>query len=249
MPFVIVVAPHADDFIGVYGPCMETAPPTTLAEARELPDSPKLRRAVEIFKEYDEAAKAWVEGGGVIQTYPLPGALSLEFPPAPEKISLLIGDCLQDLRAALDHEVYRLAAALKGRTWSGLRDCQFPITDAEQSFNQQRKHRIGVLPKPVQAVIRAVQPWFAPRDPAAGPLRTLHDLARVDRHRLLHLAAAQPTNIAVGPLLTGATGVPGQMTLRMRFIEPDFLGMDTHFAITNGIGAVAWTIERIREAA
>jgi hypothetical protein len=47
------------DFIQVYRPCMETAPPTTPAKAHGLPDSPKLRRAVEIFKEYDEAAKAW----------------------------------------------------------------------------------------------------------------------------------------------------------------------------------------------
>jgi hypothetical protein len=35
----------------------------------------------------------------------------------------------------------------------------------------------------------------------------------------------------------------------MPFVNPDFLGLDTHLAITGSIAAVAWTIERIREAA
>jgi hypothetical protein len=231
---------------------MHAPPPNAPTDAQppELPPSPKLRRAVELFREYDQAAKEWVERGeGVVQTYPVPGALSLEFPPAPEHISLLIGDCLQDLRAALDHEVFQLASAIKGRLWSGLRECQFPIYDSEKNFEQWRTRRIGALSAPVQELIRTLQVWVLPADPAAKPLQTLNNLARVDRHRLLHLAAAQPTSIAVGPVMRGAMGVPGQMSLRMRFVDPDFLGVDTHLAITGGIAAVAWTIERIREAA
>ncbi len=213
----------------------------------EMPDSAKLKRATDLFHQYEQAAEKWVYGGGVRQASVYPGSLAVEFLPAPVEISLLIGDCLQNLRSAMDHEVYGLTVAGRGGTWSGLRDCQFPIYESTESFERDKKRRIGGLPLAAQELIESMQIFASPPDLVAQPLSLLNKLARVDRHRLLHVAAAQPVAFAVKPLVPGALAVEVGMTVRVQFIDPEFMNLDTHQTLVNALSAVAWTIQRIRE--
>jgi hypothetical protein len=222
-----------------------TGGPATEPE-RELPQSPKLLRAVTLFHEYERATRRWVSTAGVRLTSLVPGGLTLEFPPAPDDIGLLIGDCLQNLRSALDHEVYRQAAANKGRGWNRLDECQFPIYREEQAFDRANQKLIGGLHAHVRDFIRSIQVFAQPKDTVADPLHLLNRLARVDRHRLLHIAAAQPTQLNLLPLLPGAKAIETEMTVRVFFVDPDFMQIDTHQTLLNSINAVAWTIVRMR---
>lgn len=61
--------------------------------------------------------------------------------------------------------------------------------------------------------------------------------------------ADRPNLASDGPRMEFLAVGRQKQTLRMRFVDPDFLGLDTHVAITGTIAAVAWTIERIREVA
>jgi hypothetical protein len=100
--------------------------------------------------------------------------------------SLLIGDCIQNLRAALDHRVWELASeAVRKRSPSAP---EFPIFLNARGYTAERHRRIGSIPSSAAAVIDRMQP-FATTEPKADPLWLLHDLARIDRHRQIHVVA------------------------------------------------------------
>jgi hypothetical protein len=213
---------------------------------RELPESPKLHRAVNLFHEYEKKVDQWMAAGAVVASRLTPGAFA--FPTAPMEVGLIVGDCLQNLRSALDHEVYRLAVANKGVSWSGLGQCQFPIHEEEASFNHQERKQIGGLASDVRRLIRSMQVFSQPEDPVARPLLLLNKLARVDRHRLLHVTAAQPINFALKPPILIAPYIEAEVTVRVFFVDRDFMHVDTQVALLDGIKAVAWTLMRIRES-
>jgi hypothetical protein len=137
------------------------------------------------------------------------GSLVIEVKPISDRFSAIAGDALQNLRSALDHEVYRMAVAAKGENWSGLGACAFPVHSDPGAYAKVRTVAIGALPDPVKDVIDALQLFCEPRDPEAGHLELLNELARVDRHRLLHLTAMQVTQIA--PELVPLADITGEL--------------------------------------
>jgi hypothetical protein len=213
-------------------------------EAKPLPDSPKLRRAVELFDEAVKATFALVQSGeGVRESRPLTGVITYEFPPVPERLRLLLGDCFQSLRSALDHEVYALSAARHGRIWADQANTAFPISTSTQAFKSQGRKQIEGLDAKAQAVIERLQPFHRPANPVAKVLVFVHDVARIDRHRLLNLAAVQPRSVDFDP-------ASGHITLgvELRFVLSEFSGRDALGAAQTAIAAVAWTIDELRTA-
>jgi len=213
--------------------------------------SAKLARAADLFVEYQAAAGAWVAKGGVQAQSPAPGSLAITFPLAPPKLSTLIGDCLQDLRSALDHEVYRQAEAFKGAGWPGLTQAQFPMHADTRSFPSVKGSMLGGLRPNVAALVEALQPFAVPIDPLTPALDLLHLAARIDRHRLLHVTAAQPK--AHGPYRhrpeLGA--VEGKLVVRLElidFVEPRLMNLDLHAFLESAIAAVDATILKMVEA-
>lgn len=177
---------------------------------------------------------------------------TLEFPLAPLELSLLVGDCLQNLRSALDHEVYRLTAVEKGRLSKSATDCAFPIYEDDAHFSANRDRLIGALSLTAQEFIRSVQPFAVPHVETAEGLRQLNRLARVDRHRILMISAAQPKSITMGPPVIMPGGdryAPVTLDMELRFVDPDFLGLNTLTTLENARDAVASTIERMRAIA
>jgi hypothetical protein len=106
-----------------------------------------------------------------------------------DRWSLITGDCVHNLRSALDHSVYALAVQKQGGTPTNERRLQFPITTTPEEFESQ-KYRIAGLSVKAQGLIEAAQPyhWHHPVLPAL--LTVLNDFDNSDKHRLLNLTLA-----------------------------------------------------------
>lgn len=105
--------------------------------------------------------------------------------------SLRIGECLHNLRCALDHAAWQFALDHLGRapTEDEAKKIQFPISETSGGFNSARI-------KPFVSTdqwdwIDEFQPYHRP-DPARTGLALLARLNNIDKHRVVHAAALVP---------------------------------------------------------
>lgn len=109
---------------------------------------------------------------------------SKETPPL--AFGLLIGDCLQNMRTALDHLAWQLAI-LSGKSSPDTRTA-FPICATKEAFEGGRtKPKLKDLSAEYRAVIKRLQPFRIGREARDHWLWHLNELARIDRHRVLHI--------------------------------------------------------------
>ena len=109
----------------------------------------------------------------------------------PEVLPLIVGDCLQNMRVALDHLAWALAE-LGGK--EPLRNTAFPIYIDEDDFHDRTKGgvptarsglgKMRALPKEAQTIIEGLQPYHG-EDPSMHPLWVLNEYSRIERHRTL----------------------------------------------------------------
>lgn len=106
--------------------------------------------------------------------------------------SLLAGDAFHNLRSALDHLVYAIAAhQLSAAELAEVsKKLAFPICNTPNDFNSKR-HRIASLSVDVRAEIEAMQPYHRPHPELPPPLSVLRDLDDIDKHRSLHVVLNQ----------------------------------------------------------
>lgn len=117
-------------------------------------------------------------------------ALPAEFPIV--EWGVRFGDCLHNLRSALDHVAWQLALDHLKRqpTENEARRIQFPIEDTCERFKQAKIRKfvsttsIGMFDK--------FQPYHAGNLAATHSLAVLRDLSNVDKHRVVHAAAIVP---------------------------------------------------------
>jgi hypothetical protein len=109
----------------------------------------------------------------------------------PPVLGLLIGECLYQLRTALDHLAWQLAS-IDGRTPP--ETTEFPIFKDRPKYERARDRKMGSLPKEAQDLIDGFQPCDpkASGDPAEHPLWLLHRLTNDDKHQRLHLVFSTP---------------------------------------------------------
>ena len=126
--------------------------------------------------------------------------------PTPPEMSVCIGEWLYNLRCALDYAVYDAAICESGEDPPpGEGVLQFPIYfDPAQYRNNE--YRLKPLSEQHRAILEAVQP-YRHDDPDTSALGWLHKLARIDRHRTLHLTTAYVAD------LNPVVGVPEQCTV------------------------------------
>ncbi len=114
----------------------------------------------------------------------------------PETLPVIIGDCLQNMRVALDHLAWALAESTGTEP---PHNTSFPIYLSRDAFHERNKagkatvrsglKRIEAIPEEAQAVVEELQPYCA-EDPIMHPLWNLNEYSRIDRHRTLSVMYA-----------------------------------------------------------
>jgi hypothetical protein len=147
--------------------------------------------------------------------------------PIPLQLSLLLGEYLYELRAALDNCLYNIAVIDSGQSppLNGeLLEWPIYLTPKKWKDNQRR---FAALSPALRDALEGIQPYQA-QAPGWNCLRILHDLARTDRHRALHLVTLHATygNAKIDSTLiadfkghTGVVGVDG-VVATFRHLNP-----------------------------
>jgi hypothetical protein len=106
--------------------------------------------------------------------------------PPPLRWGVMLGDCVHNLRSALDHLACQLTL-LNGGTMEDCAQTQFPIASTSESqFEQMADRRIPGLSKRHRAFVKWAQPYRAGDKAWKHPLAILADLSNADKHRLLN---------------------------------------------------------------
>jgi len=115
------------------------------------------------------------------------------------RLSLLIGDCLQSFRSALDHIAFELAAAFTVPMTNEIeKDSSFPILSDEDTTGFGRGphkwhsswSKVRGIDPAAQTVIESLQPYKRGRAYSGDPLWILGELNNIDKHRVLHIAGS-----------------------------------------------------------
>lgn len=146
----------------------------------------------------------------------------------PAGIGLIIGDCLHNLRSALDNLAYSLLLAGPGPVTDKMKaKSEFPIIGDEaqgQSGQGDRllkdaSHRYSGWKPGAKQAVKAMQPYQQGQDFRRHPLWLLHDLNNIDKHRFLHTAAAYSTAVGQGV----AYGLEAVRRENLRGVGPGFI--------------------------
>lgn len=142
-----------------------------------------------------------------------------QYGPVPREMGLDLGEWLYHLRATLDNCVYLVAAHDTGenppRNFDKL---AFPLCNTEHSW-RSNQYKIEGLSEKHRGWIHDVQPYRSDKGPDTSLWYWVNELARIDRHRSLHvvgglLAVVEPVVDA-----PSATGVFFEDFELERFIE------------------------------
>ena len=121
-------------------------------------------------------------------------------PPPLDTWGLVIGECVHNLRSALDNLAYALARlerdppAFPGKI-------AFPIFTDEASYNAKGRRCINQLPQASVDLIERLQPFQRDGSPefgiaASDPLVVLQWLSNTDKHRVPSVVLIAPTELA-----------------------------------------------------
>jgi hypothetical protein len=153
---------------------------------------------------------------------------------AKNDLALELGEFFYQLRGALDAAIWQTVTICEGSeptdTTPGVNRLEFPIT-SEANFEKAAVHKFK-FPDKLKSWIRSIQTDSAEKpsdDPDLGlnvTLETIHNFARKDRHRRLHVAAIVPRAFEY---IFDCTPSNVQI-VSVEFIECDFLKGNNKFA-------------------
>jgi hypothetical protein len=108
-----------------------------------------------------------------------------EVKPLDPDLPLVIGDCLHNLRSALDHLVLQLAV-LKGTPLAEAADkTSFPVCLSREDFRSKSKNFAALIRSEALTEIKKLQPYKASNPPETSFLWQLSEMDIIDKHRLL----------------------------------------------------------------
>jgi hypothetical protein len=107
--------------------------------------------------------------------------------PIPSEIPLIIGDCVQNLRSALDYMVWEMVIAVGGQP---SKRNAFPICTTAEAFDVEvdKKRLRGISDPELIAKIKTLQPYKNGNGPEQDPLFILDELTNINKHRRILLA-------------------------------------------------------------
>jgi hypothetical protein len=144
----------------------------------------------------------------------------IRFPePVPTEFRLIIGDCLHNLRSALDNLAYELAVSEHGSSplpGRHERRSEFPIFGKRKWSVRERREKIGCINPRAQAIIQRLQPYRRGDKYASDPLWMLNELNNMDKHRVPVV-----TQVALSAWvdLSDAPYLPGTLNLNLGAFE------------------------------
>lgn len=122
---------------------------------------------------FDAKAWEWVERFQIREEPPL-------------RFGIMLGDCVHNLRSALDHLMCQVTM-LDGGTIDDCARTQFPIVrESEAQFEAMADRQIPVLSKRHRALVKRAQPYRAGDEAWRHPLAVLRELSNADKHRLIN---------------------------------------------------------------
>jgi hypothetical protein len=144
----------------------------------------------------------------------------------PAELPLIVGDCVHNLRSALDHVVFEAV----GR--AGDVRCEFPTTgvggepiSAAEWRKRVRKSVPGERAAPLRAQLQSLEPY---RGGSEEFVWTLHRLDIIDKHRLLVavlLATESVSSVTRGQLIAASGSTPPpfypSVTLELSWLPED----------------------------
>lgn len=174
----------------------------------------KLDRAAEHLETLNLEIRGWVQTDPIAITKEKDAegrrhtvfAEILKAPPL-SRWSLISGDCVHNLRSALDSLLYAIAVHQTGKNPpADEKVIQFPITNSPEAFESQR-YRIKSLSPTVQAEIECAQPYNWPHPKHLPMLEMLTILNNLDKHRMLNVVAAVPHAAGIEMLASSGLAV------------------------------------------
>lgn len=152
----------------------------------------RVERAVTHREELWAAAAAHIENHPLVKDYDIrPDMVRSTVQattPFPVEVSVIFGELLYNLRAALDSILYELAVEDTQKnppTAAGAR--QYPIIADATSFSDKSKRALTGLDEWTRTGIENTQPYHVKTGAKGHALWWLNELARLDRHRRHHL--------------------------------------------------------------
>lgn len=115
----------------------------------------------------------------------------------PERIALLAGDVIQNLRSSLDQLAYQLFTKQSGFAASA-RHVYFPIGGDLDDYHVRRRRDTVGMAGSAQEAIDGVQPYKGGND----VLWQLHKLNLIDKHRTLITAGSAFQSVDIGALMS-----------------------------------------------
>ena len=101
-----------------------------------------------------------------------------------ERWGLMIGDCIHNLRSALDYIAWCLAGSDRAET-----NTQFPICTNRERWQDQVVRRLGRMTPAAIALIERTQPFHS-TTPSHTPLNVIRVLSNTDKHKMITVVAA-----------------------------------------------------------
>lgn len=224
----------------------------------------KFNRAHQHLQELEGEVQRWLTGNHYsVATKPdserpyyvvLVTAEPIPFDP----FAVLISDVLHNLRSGLDHIAYTLAANFTIPLPQEIAEqSEFPIFgDVDRKgqsgagarlFRDSGLRKIRGVAPAAQAIIESLQPYHRGHGFVSDPLWKLHELSRIDKHRLFHPIAYHFTGAILDPYksfnaqLSGTISVYGGPVERDTKIvrypaEPVNPGLEMHVDFKPAIG-------------
>lgn len=126
----------------------------------------------------------------------------------PDRLSVLIGDCVFNMRSALDHLALSLAQSfVPSMTDRQIATSEFPVFHAAPMNARTETSKIGCIDPIARNIIKALQPHYRGDQYKTHPLWQLHELNRIDKHRTLTICTASPIARGEDGVGTRAVGI------------------------------------------
>lgn len=110
---------------------------------------------------------------------------------APIRLSVLLGDCVHNMRSALDNLICGLARTVD--PYCGCKGMAFPFRENQADWDANVQRNLAGVPQEACKIIEELQPW---RDTSStpNPLLMLNKLSNIDKHRHCHFTLAYNRN-------------------------------------------------------